>query len=103
MNDLEFSLDVLKSIHKEAHRADMTFSEKAGLYSATQEMRRIFEEFVDEEFDGNSYAREKIHKFQFHVSAALGFDVTNGHDGSQHLSWALGELQRLMGILLKKT
>ncbi len=99
MNDLAFSLDVLESIYKEARRDDMTFAECAGLYAAASAMYDEFREYIIEERNRDGYALEKLLKYKWHIGAALGFDITNGHDKSQHLIWMLGDLSTLRNVL----
>jgi len=99
MNDLAFSLSLLDSIYKEARRDDMTFAERAGLYAATSTMYGEFRKYITEERNKDGYAFEKLGKYKWHIGAALGFDITNGHDKSQHLVWALGDLSTLRKVL----
>ncbi len=101
MNDIKFSLGVLKSIFDEARREDLSFAEKAGLYAALRGVCVDFDEYIEEKRHGHGYAHEKVGRVLWHLGAALGFDVTNGHDKSQHLSWAFGDMDTLGGLLIQ--
>ena len=99
MNDVSFSLSVLEAIYNEAARDDMTFAERGGLYAAAEAVCGKFETYIDEHLGDNGYAHQKVKGYLWHIAAALGFDITNGHDKAQHLRWALGEFGTLKQIL----
>ncbi|RZL84769.1 MAG: hypothetical protein EOP66_02385 [Sphingomonas sp.] len=99
MNDLNFSLSVLEAIYNEAKRDDLSFAECAGLYAAARVQCDDFRRYIDEARDGYGYAREKISQYQWHIGAALGFDITNGHDKAQHIGWALSAFWTLRDLL----
>ena len=103
MNDLGFSLGLLDAIYKEAKRDDMMFSERAGLYAATCVLYDQFREHITEERNKDGYAFEKVLKYKWHIGAALGFDIDNGHDKSQHFVWALGDLHTLRDVLTERS
>lgn len=99
MNDLNLSLGVLKSIYDEAKRDVLSFAERAGLYAGARIQCEDFRRYIDTERDGHGYAHEKVSQYQWHVGAALGFDITNGHDKAQRLGWALGAFWTLRDVL----
>lgn len=99
MNDVEFSLGTLESIYEEARRDDMTFAERAGLYAAAVILCDQFHAYVDEHREGYPYAHEKVTQFQWHIGAAVGFEITNGLPKEQHTSSALGALWSLRDVL----
>ncbi len=99
MNDLNLSLGVLESIYDEAKRDDLSFAGRAGLYAGARIQCEDFRRYIDTERDGHGYAHEKVSQYQWHIGAALGFDITNGHDKAQHLGWALGAFWTLRDVL----
>ncbi|MCP4026778.1 MULTISPECIES: hypothetical protein [Sphingomonas] len=99
MNDLNLSLGVLESIYDEAKRDDLSFAECAGLYAGARIHCDDFRRYIDTERGGHGYAHEKVSQYQWHIGAALGFDITNGHDKAQHLGWALGAFWTLRDVL----
>lgn len=78
-----------------AREAESGF-EKAAVYAAAEALSAAFAS-AEESFD--SYALEKVEQARWHISAAVGYDVTNGHASSQHLSWAMGAVSTLQNVL----
>jgi hypothetical protein len=101
MNDVQFSLNLLDTILKEARRDDMTFAECAGLYAGAKAVCTEFHTYIDERCHGGGYAHEKASQFEWHIGAALGFDVTNGHDKSMHIGWAMAAHSTLSDVLMR--
>lgn len=99
MNDVGLTLNNLEMLHREARRSDLTFLERAGLYGALKAINSDFKRHIDEEHGKDGYMHEKLHGFVAHVSAMLGFDITNGHDVDAHSVWALSEFATLKGLL----
>jgi hypothetical protein len=88
MND---PLLVLKKLNELAYEA-MTASteiEKAALFGAV----RAFVNDLEAGNPGN--LGENIERARWSICAILGYDITNGHDKDQHLSWALAALGAL--------
>lgn len=85
-----------------AAREDLSFAEKAGLFAAVSVIVKNIEEYIDEDVEGDGYAHEKITQVQWHVGAALGFDITNGQSAEQHRGWALGALSSLKSALKQR-
>ncbi|WP_176474653.1 hypothetical protein [Pseudoalteromonas sp. HM-SA03] len=46
---------------------------------------------------------EKVLGVCYHIKAAVGYDVTNGHNKSSHISWAYGELMTLDNLLEERS
>jgi hypothetical protein len=103
MNDVKFSLELLETILKEARRDDMTFAERAGLYAGAKAVCADFHTYIDERCNEDGYAHEKASQFEWHIGAALGFDITNGHDKSMHIGWAMGAQSSLSDVLTRES
>ena len=95
MNDPKVATGKLAEIISACRPETLTISEACALYAATEVLTQKLRKHIDREESGDGYALEKIGQVSWHVSAALGFDIDNGHDASQHRSWALGSLQSL--------
>lgn len=87
-------LDDLASLAREAK----TVAECAAVYAAA---RAIASEFnaKKEQFDG--YLLEKVERARWHLCAAVGYEETNGHSKSQHVVWAMGEINTLHDLVDK--
>lgn len=79
-------------------REATTGFEKTAVFAAAQALADAFSANEDE-FDG--YALEKVEQARWHICAAVGYDVTNGHDQQQHISWALDAASSLLDVLGK--
>ncbi|HHQ4779546.1 hypothetical protein ACK34V_19235 [Aeromonas veronii] len=91
MNDPMLLANRLKELAKLAEQANTAF-EKAAVYAATRSIQAEFDA-AEEDFD--SYTLEKVLYACTHICAAVGYDITNGHDSSQHIVWALGSISSL--------
>ena len=96
---VEVILKRLSEIVRVSGSPDLSLGERAGLFAGVCEVERLVSEFIDEHAGGDGYAHEKITQVRWHVGAALGFDITNGHDESQHRVWAMGSLSSLEDVL----
>lgn len=97
MNDIKLTLKNMEEII-DASVEGLSLPERAGLYAAIQTVSAKVEEYIEEKgFEG--YASEKNFNVQFHVSAALGFDISNGHSVEAHRAWAYGDLSTLKSVL----
>ena len=96
MNDPLLYVEKLRELIELASCASNGF-ERAAVFSASQ---AISKEFDEEDFDG--YALEKVENVRWHIAAAIGYDVTNGHSSVQHLSWASGAVITLEDVLKRK-
>lgn len=99
MNSPKLLAKKLSELIKLASQANTGF-EKAAVYSAARAIKSEFNA-DEEEFDG--YTLEKVTKACWHICAAVGYDVSNSHDSSQHISWALGEVNTLQSVLEKSS
>jgi hypothetical protein len=100
LNDINFTMGLLESILKETSQDDLSFAERASLFAALKVIEADLGEYIDEGRGWDrGYAREKLGKFVWSVSAALGFDIDNGHPAGQHRSWAWGSLSTLKDVL----
>jgi hypothetical protein len=70
--------------------------EKAAVFAAANAIAAAFEEDEDSYSD---YALENVEKARWSISAAVGYDITNGHDRSQHVVFALGAAGNLKSFL----
>ena len=100
VEDLNLHIKLLDDILSEGRRSESSFSDRAGLFAALGRLQEDVKAYIDEASDfDRSYASEKLSKFCWHVRALLGFDIDNGHDSDQHVSWALGEMGTLKNLL----
>lgn len=98
MNDVKLTLKNLEQVITES-RGDLSFIEKAGLYGALKALVSDISTFINEDRGGHSYASENLERIRWSVAAVLGYDITNGHDESQHRVWALGAISTLSDVL----
>ncbi len=73
--------------------------ENAAIFAAAQALAAQFNE-EEERFD--SYALEQVEKARWSICAAVGYDITNGHDKSQHVAFALGAASVLQDVLSRQ-
>ena len=85
----------LEELVKLASEANTGF-ENAAVYAATNS---ILVEFKNKEPDFDAYVLEKVRNTCWHIKAAVGYDITNGHSKSEHISFAYGELSTLRNLL----
>lgn len=103
MNSPKLAVERLYEIVKDCHRHS-ELSERAALYSTARFLLDdIRKHFTPEEGRIDSHMSEKIHNVQWHIAAALGFDIDNGHDDGQHRVWALGQLNTLSDLIAERT
>ena len=98
MNDPKLTVKNIEDIIA-ATKGDLSYAERAGLFAAISTIGKNVEEHIDDSMDGDGYAHEKITQVVWHVGAALGFDITNGHSAEQHRSWAYGACSTLENLL----
>lgn len=72
--------------------------EKASVYAATEAIAAAFSDTEDQVGD---YALENVEKARWSICAAVGYDITNGHDKSQHVSWAMGAASVVEDVVSK--
>jgi hypothetical protein len=99
MNDKELTFRVLDEAFQEARRDDLSFAERAAIYSLIRTVAVDLREHIDDDMDGHGYAHEKVTNIVWHFGAMLGFDVTNGKDKEMHATWALGAMGVLKNVL----
>lgn len=85
-------LEQLASIARDAK----TDFEKAAVFAAASAIAQKFE--ADED-NFSSYVLENVQKARWGISAAVGYDVTNGHDTTHHVVSALGAAGTLKDVL----
>jgi hypothetical protein len=98
MNDPKILAARLDDLAKLASIAETDF-EKAAIYAATRAIVAQFDE-VEDEFD--EYLLEKLTAGAWHINAAIGYDIDNGHDRSHHVSAAYGQISTLKSLLSKR-
>lgn len=99
MNDWKLALTRIEELIKETE-TNLDLAARAGIYAAARVILNDLSEHIVEELSGpNHYAGEKIGGIKWHIGAALGFDVDNGHSASQHRAWAYGDLNSLKATL----
>lgn len=102
MNSPKLAVERLNEIVKACH-GDSELFERAALYSAARFLLDdIRMHFMLEEGRIDSYMSEKIQSARWHIAAALGFDIDNGHDAGQHRVWALGQLDTLSNLIAER-
>lgn len=95
VNDMNLAAKKLGELVGLAGEAESEF-EKAAIFAA---VTVIVTEFENKEEELDSYLLENLERVRWHTSAALGYDIDNGHDKSQHLSWARGAVGTLRGLI----
>lgn len=103
MNDVGLVIRSVERLIKECGRNDMSEAEKAGLYAGLRILCKDLELFVEESLQNDGYAHEKLGQVEWHVGAALGFDITNGHPKTQHISWAYGGLNSFESVVSRRS
>lgn len=99
MNSWELALKNLDELIKATGQAP-DIAGRAGIYAAACIIHdNLWKHVVDELGGPDVYIKEKLCGVKSHIGAAVGFDVDNGHDASQHRSWAYGDLSTLKGCL----
>lgn len=102
MNDPKLAVEQLREIAAVSER-DAPLPERAALYSAARFLLDdIRAHFTPEAGRIDGYMSEKIHKSRWHIAAALGFDIDNGHDDTQHRVWAFGQLDTLASLISER-
>ena len=95
MNDPRLLAGQLEALLQMAKDAESPY-EKAAVYAATTAIDNAFHA-CPEKFNG--YVLEKVSNTCGYINAIVGYDIDNGHDASQHASWAYGELMTLEELL----
>lgn len=103
MNDVQLVIQAVERLIKECGRDDMSEAEKAGLFAGLRILCKDLEMFVEERLHNDGYAHEKLGQLEWHVGAALGFDITNGHPKTQHISWAYGSLNTFRSVVSRSS
>lgn len=98
MNDPTSLIEKLEQLVFLARDADNDY-EKAAVYAAATS---IAQEFMQNEDDFDPYTLEKIESARWSLCAAVGYDITNGHNRDQHVVWALGAISTLKSIFENK-
>jgi hypothetical protein len=88
MNDPQLALNKLSDLGKAAVQASSE-ADRAAIFAAVHTLTDSLDECAPE------YLGEKIEQVRWSISAILGYDISNGHDQDQHLSWALGAIDTL--------
>jgi len=95
MNDPKLAAERLSHLAALAQSASTDF-DKAAVFAAVQALAAMFNE-QEAAFDG--YVLEKVELARWHISAAVGYDISNGHGSDQHISWAIGAITTLQDVL----
>lgn len=85
----------LKAIATAASTTDSEI-DKAALFAASQAILKYFESDEDK---WDRYTHQKVSGAAWHIAAALGYGPDNGHNRSQHVSWAYGEIDTLLHVI----
>jgi hypothetical protein len=88
MNDPQLGLNKFSDLGKAAVQASSE-ADRAAIFAAVHILTASLDECVPE------YLGENIERVRWSISAILGYDINNGHDQDQHLSWALGAIGTL--------
>lgn len=95
MNDPNLAITNLEGILDAARADNVSTIESCALYAAAEAVIRRLQDHLDETMPDDGYAQEKLGNARFHIAAALGFDIDNGHSPDKHRVWALGDLSNL--------
>jgi hypothetical protein len=95
MNDPILMAEKLEQLAYLARDAESEY-EKAAVFAAAIAIASAFE--ADEE-SFSDYALENVERARRSISAAVGYDITNGHDRTQHVVFALGAAGNLKSVL----
>jgi hypothetical protein len=90
MNDPQLALNKLSDLGRAAVQASSE-ADRAAIFAAVH----ILTASLDEDECVPEYLAENIERVRWSISAILGYDIDNGHDQVQHLSWALGAIDTL--------
>ncbi len=96
MNDPNVATGQLQQIISASRPHELSLAERCALFAAMRELTDDLRAHIADELGHDGYAQEKVAQVRWHTAAALGFDVNNKHDDSQHRSWALGALDSLL-------
>lgn len=91
MNDPLLVITKLESLARSAMSAESEY-EKAAIFGATRSLIADLDAGTEEELP---HLGENIERVRWGICAILGYDIANGHDKDQHLSWALAALNVL--------
>jgi hypothetical protein len=86
VNDWRAAVEKLEEIARTGI-AEIGETDKAALYGAARWLLADLDAYVEEKAP---YLGEHIERLRWSIGAILGFDITNGHTGQQHLSWVYG-------------
>lgn len=95
VNDPRLLLSRLSELAIEASSSESLF-EKSAVYAASQSILSRFQADQGELPNG---IQDLVARACFHISAALGFDVDNGHSSESHVGWALADLGEASKLL----
>ena len=90
MNDPRLALNKLSELCTAAVQASSE-ADRAAIFAAVH----ILTDSLDKDECIPEYLGENIERVRWSISAILGYDITHGHDQTQHLSWALGAIDTL--------
>lgn len=91
MNDPLLVISKLEELARGSISAESEF-EKAAVFGAVRTLIGDLEAGPEENLP---QLGENIERARWCICAILGYDVTNGHNKDQHLSWALAALNHL--------
>lgn len=97
MNDPTLLARKFGDLAKLAATASSDF-ERASVYAAAEAIAAAF--LSESDMDG--YTLENVERARWSICAAVGYDITNGHNQAQHVSWAIGAANTLESILENK-
>ncbi|MEM6250668.1 hypothetical protein [Shewanella vaxholmensis] len=100
MNDPMLLVERLGDLIHLAKDAETGF-EKAAVYAAASCVATEFNTAYTEKQQFDSYVLEKVMESVWSINAIVGYDVTNAHPKEQHVSWAIGSLNALRGLIEK--
>lgn len=95
MNDPALMVSKLDELIGLAREADTGF-EKAAVFAAVRAVDSMFRS-RDGEFTANFLG--KLGQARWHIAAAVGYDITNGHDAEAHISWAMGAVSTMEDLI----
>ena len=102
MNSPSIAIDRLDEITRESGR-DVPLVGRSALYAATRFLLDDLRAHATSEAgEVDGYMSEKLRNVRWHIGAALGFDIDNGHGDEQHRVWAYGALNTLRDLFAER-
>lgn len=93
MNEPRLAVEKLETLAQLAMNARNEV-ERAAIYAAVTALASA----LDAESErAVKYVGENVERARWHISAIVGYDVTNGHPNDQHLTGALAAIAALRG------